>query len=922
VTELPRVIATQCGESAGAMDQSAGATLVAQRKLNEKRATMSLRLQTAYRARLGRRVLWRRRKLYIHAKETRAAIQIQCAVRVYIAKRKVARQRALVQYLKFVQVLKPGMKNMTQQDMEAYAAIKMQGAWRRRQAYFQAKRMKGARAYYNMLEKKYQGEKHITFDEVETLAASKMQAIWKGKKARRVTDKMKDERDVEKKYKAAVMMQKIARGKMTRKALQKEANDKKMKRLAGFFRNGCFFKCWQIWLKHTDTQLHFKEVAGRTLGRWMNGGMVRGFNALKSYAEAKADKRLKVHNAAIMAVKHDLDPRDRIWAHWADFMDDQRELWAKVGEKCSSFLHLITGDFVRTAFQAWKEMMLKDRKAKRRRTHYRAFTAWKAWQQWLGTKRALREIEDKIRSKWAAQFARMQLEELKWCVDDLLYNRSLVGDAVKCWLNKTVIHAFRTIDDFAQTQIHYRRTVANFRRRYELRSAMPIIRSWHEISAERAHNKRQLKKAIFTLYRRRVQECWSTWTSLIHDRKLAEREMAAKGSKTLMRIVKRPMVNAFEAWKKLYEEERRNREIFARISYRWQNAEVVMSFTNWVIFVDIAIEERREALRAAVLEAMQCGDLATLLRTAKAQQRSYHRVNLEEVMREVLEEEQGHLAQLAAVQPRYAPAGLPAGASGRAGARPGKKARREVALAREESVSPLRARPLRGSGVDAELSAELGSPRGSVRRRTRGGGGDAVPMPDFIDEGPPLHAAPELAERRRVKQVLPPYLRGSAPGRTMPAGGHSSRGVRFQTGGQSPIAADWPEEARRGGGGGAAAALAATMPAGDDPIRELDLGDATAYPLLGFDAELPSRDADGVKAALSQFESAARRDARGAKRQGVFPPIKKGRAAWPSIDDADDAALGLAGRIDDAREDLSLPPVVAAPIAMPTMMDD
>ena len=49
---------------------------------------------------------------------------------------------------------------------------------------------------------------------------------------------------------------------------------------------------------------------------------------------------------------------------------------------------------------------------------------------------------------------------------------------------------------------------------------------------------------------------------------------------------------------------------------------------------------------------------------------------------------------------------------------------------------------------------------------------------------------------------------------------------------------------------------------------------------------------------------------------------KKGRAAWPSIDDADDAALGLAGRIDDAREDLSLPPVVAAPIAMPTMMDD
>jgi len=33
-----------------------------------------------------------------------------------------------------------------------------------------------------------------------------------------------------------------------------------------------------------------------------------------------------------------------------------------------------------------------------------------------------------------------------------------------------VIHAFRAVDDFAQTQIHYRKTVANFRRRYELRA--------------------------------------------------------------------------------------------------------------------------------------------------------------------------------------------------------------------------------------------------------------------------------------------------------------------------------------------------------------------------------------------------------------------------------------------------------------------
>eukprot|EP00961_Rhodomonas_salina_P234004 3161905-Rhodomonas_salina.1 len=59
----------------------------------------------------------------------------------------------------------------------------------------------------------------------------------------------------------------------------------------------------------------------------------------------------------------------------------------------------------------------------------------------------------------------------------------------------------------------------------------------------------------------------------------------------------------------------------------------------------MAIEDRRIALRNAVLDAMQRGDLASLLRTAKQQQRKYHRANLEEVMREVLEEEHNQVNQ-------------------------------------------------------------------------------------------------------------------------------------------------------------------------------------------------------------------------------------------------------------------------------------
>jgi hypothetical protein len=53
----------------------------------------------------------------------------------------------------------------------------------------------------------------------------------------------------------------------------------------------------------------------------------------------------------------------------------------------------------------------------------------------------------------------------------------------------------------------------------------------------------------------------------------------------------------------------------------------------------IHIYKYRVKLREAVLDAMRTGDLAVLLRTAKQQHKKYHRANLEDVMKEVLEEE-------------------------------------------------------------------------------------------------------------------------------------------------------------------------------------------------------------------------------------------------------------------------------------------
>ena len=213
-------------------------------------------------------------------------------------------------------------------------------------------------------------------------------------------------------------------------------------------------------------------------------------------------------------------------------------------------------------------------------------------------------------------------------------------------------------------------------------------------------------------------------------------------------------------------------------------------------------------------------------------------------MREVLAEEHGQLAHVS--RPRDqgggrrdrggGGGGIQKSASlklepGRAGGLPpGKKARKE-----SESLSPLRAREKRNNGLTTELSAEYGSPQ---HRRT-GGGGGAMAMPDFVDAEPAGRGGQERQERSaggkakgKMSQILPPYLRGAVPQRS--GGG----GVRFQTGEGSP---------RDGGGswrgGGLSDALSATAPSGGDPMRTLDVGDATAYPLLGFDAELPSRNA-------------------------------------------------------------------------------
>lgn len=197
----------------------------------QRRAMFCLRLQTAYRARLGRRAMWRKRKLWVHARETRAAIVIQCAIRVHLAWKKVKRQRAMSQYLQFVGVL-GGKGKMTYEEALTHAAIVVQGCWRRKKAYNQARRMKGSRQYYERMKKKYGRDRKIEMEDLEGMAAAKMQAMWKGKKARRLTSAMAEKIKAQKQEIAAIKIQKIVRGRQTRKRVLAQKNERKMRRCA------------------------------------------------------------------------------------------------------------------------------------------------------------------------------------------------------------------------------------------------------------------------------------------------------------------------------------------------------------------------------------------------------------------------------------------------------------------------------------------------------------------------------------------------------------------------------------------------------------------------------------------------------------------------------------------------------------------
>jgi hypothetical protein len=824
----------------------------------------------------------------VHTRESRAAITIQSAMRVYLAFKRVRRQRALTRYRKFLIALRPDLSYEID-DLERYAAVKMQVAFRRRQANRQEKKLRGARGYYLKMRSRFP----LLIDDVPYHAATRVQCAWKSRQARRKRALLILEREKTKRIRGATRLQKVIRGRQARVKVQKGRNTVKMRRLGAFFRDACFLKCWMNWVAFTDKAIHFKEVVGRTLKRWLSGGAVRSFNAMRIYSKMKEESRKKTQKAAVMASKYRMGPRNRIWGYWADLLDDIRQIYTQVSIKCSSFLHLITGNFVKLAFSEWKGMMLKNFKAKRRRRNYRLFNTWKHWQTFLLDLKHFARISSTMVAGWMTLTTRNALLEFKDNVDNLRYNRSLISDAVFIWLNEASVRAFRSLDENAQMQIHYRKTVANFRCRFRLRGAMPMVRIWEVYASTKAEHKRIAKAAVFNLYRRAISGCLMTWISVVHDKKLAEREMAAKNSHILLRIVKRPMVVCFEFWKNWYKEEQKNRKIVHTISYRWRNANVVLCFRNWMCFVDSLVEERRETLRNAVSDAIQKGNLNTLMQEAKRQKRRYLRGNLEDVMKEVLAEEDSHISRVV-----------------------GSHALRQSGK-RPTYPSTMRSHSFNSktNGTDriGKSSRNISPPKQHHPTITDDFDRRNITLLEQLEVD--VSAQVPKIDRKTFKQILPAYLQGPHQRKKGSAESHVLYNLFEPNEGNNRNSAELKSES-------SAIKIALDIPAPQftwDGVPNLNVDNTTAFPLMGFDAEMPTRSFEGVRESLNHFQAMA---GKSKKKASLFPAIRESRTAWPQLDERDDTTFGITGSFTDTKLDVKLPRVVPAPIAVPLIVDD
>ena len=114
--------------------------------------------------------------------------------------------------------------------------------------------------------------------------------------------------------------------------------------------------------------------------------------------------------------------------------------------------------------------------------------------------------------------------------------------------------------------------------------------------------------------------------------------MNNKGKKALARMLNECLFRCFTAWSEHIQKSHKNKETLKRVKYMIHNKCVVQTFNSWRMVLVIAAEERREALRQAIIRALDTHTLDQWMvwaATSKSKGR-YKKAEIESVMKEVV----------------------------------------------------------------------------------------------------------------------------------------------------------------------------------------------------------------------------------------------------------------------------------------------
>ena len=505
---------------------------------------------------------------------------------------------------------------------------------------------------------------------------------------------------------------------------------RKNKRARSRWINGALHNCFDMWfddvfVEAAELYLKVQKQCSKVVA--LIGGEMRAacFHSWQHYSN-KMSKSRRFLNKIVRA------PMTQGWENWVLWMCEEgpwwepgRELQEQLDAKCGRVLALINGDVLRLSFKEWQGMYRKNKRALLRWKQQSEHHMMTMWKDFTAQERDWHRIKAEIELGRRRNFKWETLVDWSFIVQQRRYNRALLGDACLVWVNQAVIRAYRALDAWCQEQKHYRKVVADFRRRFELRPAARCLGFLWEYVDKQIHMRLLMKR----IKHHHIIECLTKWNDVVQETKIALKEQMCAKSPLLMRWLKRPLYTTFEGWKSDYLTEKRNRQILERMAYRMRNACVVQALHDWNEYVDLCVQERFAELKTATAAALRSGTTFQLLSSLQQQRSMFHRRNvrwnefvktyLEDAVAEVTREEQGQVEAIFQRNQR-------------------KKARR-AAL---------------GQG-DAELPAKKGAAHG---------GGGASPVKREAGGGPGnkgSYAARFLPHRHQPHHILPAYLGGA-----------------------------------------------------------------------------------------------------------------------------------------------------------------